>query len=143
MSLHVIDSFQGQYRWLSNFWPARVEVDGLVFASVEHAYAASKSVLPTFRRQVQNCATAGDAKRLGRGVMLRPGWDAMRVPVMRDLLRQKFQDEELRCKLLATGEAVLIEGNTWGDTFWGVCRGRGDNNLGKLLMGLRSGLSCA
>ena len=56
---------------------------------------------------------------------------------MRDLLRQKFAREPLRSQLLATGEAKLIEGNHWGDTFWGVCRGQGENHLGMLLMKAR------
>jgi predicted NAD-dependent protein-ADP-ribosyltransferase YbiA (DUF1768 family) len=56
---------------------------------------------------------------------------------MLNLLRQKFQNPELREKLLCTGKLELIEGNYWGDTYWGVCRGVGENRLGKLLMLVR------
>ena len=44
-----------------------------------------------------------------------------------------------------TGDAELIEGNTWHDNYWGVCscskcNGRGKNRLGKLLMKVREEL---
>lgn len=44
--------------------------------------------------------------------------------------------------LLATGDAVLKEGNTWNDVFWGVSlkTGQGENNLGKILMRVREKL---
>lgn len=65
----------------------------------------------------------------------------MRDGVMLQLLRQKFLgDEELRRKLLRTGDAMLVEGNYWGDTYWGVCFGSGKNMLGKLLMQVREEL---
>lgn len=60
---------------------------------------------------------------------------------MEDLLRQKFSKTPLRRLLLATGEAELIEGNTWGDTYWGVCHGVGQNHLGCLLMKIRGELN--
>ena len=61
---------------------------------------------------------------------------------MEDFLRQKFTDSDLKEKLLATGDAELIEGNHWGDVIWGVCNGIGENNLGKLLMNIRNDLKC-
>ena len=45
---------------------------------------------------------------------------------------------ELGEKLKATGDGQIVEGNTWGDTFWGVCGGRGQNWLGRLLMERRA-----
>jgi predicted NAD-dependent protein-ADP-ribosyltransferase YbiA (DUF1768 family) len=61
---------------------------------------------------------------------------------MRRILVIKFQNPELKAKLIATGDAQLVEGNTWGDLFWGVdtTMGVGSNQLGKLLMGIRDGL---
>ena len=32
----------------------------------------------------------------------------------------------------------LVEGNYWGDTFWGICNGEGTNWLGILLMAERA-----
>jgi len=59
---------------------------------------------------------------------------------MTDLVRQKFSNPQLAKQLLDTKDFELIEGNTWGDTFWGVCSGKGQNNLGKILMQIRNEL---
>lgn len=131
--VHKIDSFQGAHRWLSNFWPAIVLLDGHVYPSVENAYQAAK-MHPSRRAPFREC-TAGQAKRLGRAGGVRPDWEQVKVPTMRVLIAEKFTPgSDLADRLLATGDFELIEGNTWGDTFWGVCRGRGENTLGKLLM---------
>lgn len=105
--------------------------------SLEHAFQAAKTLDPDERRTVRSAAKAGDAKRAGRKVKKREDWDDIRVSMMRELLYQKFNDPQLRQRLLNTGTAELIEGNDWGDVFWGVCRGRGENWLGKLLMEVR------
>jgi hypothetical protein len=55
------------------------------------------------------------------------------------LLMQKFtRHPQLARELVGTGDAELVEGNTWGDEFWGVCNGRGSNQLGRLLMEVRA-----
>ena len=82
-------------------------------------------------------STPGEAKRMGRQVTLRKDWEDVKISVMEKGLRMKFAIPELRDKLLATGEEELVEGNWWGDTCWGVCKGVGANNLGKLLMKIR------
>ena len=65
----------------------------------------------------------------------------MKIDIMRQVLKSKFtQNPELKAKLIATGDAELIEGNNWNDRFWGVCRGVGQNHLGKLLMEVRAEL---
>ena len=81
--------------------------------------------------------TAKDAKRFGRQVKLRKDWDLVKVNVMEMLLRQKFARPALREQLLSTKDSILIEGNNHGDTFWGVCKGTGENYLGRLLMKIR------
>ena len=135
-----IDSFRGEYRFLSNFYPSRVKYCGVGFASVEHAYVAAKHHDWQHFRNVMLCDTPGEAKKLGRKVPLRDSWDYEKLFIMYDLLRQKFNDKELRDKLILTGSAYLEEGNTWGDVVWGVCDGKGENHLGKLLMTLRDQL---
>lgn len=132
-----IEAFTGQWRFLSNFWPCKVEFEGLVYPSVEHAYQAAKTVDPVERAQVRNAGSASIAKRLGRRVTQRPDWAETRVEIMHNLVKQKFSDPALLQLLLSTGDAELVEGNEWGDTFWGVCRGQGQNQLGKLLMLVR------
>lgn len=134
----MIDSFQGQYRFLSNFWPVEVVLDGVAYPSVEHAYQAAKTHNEQQRHEIRNAKTPGDAKRLGRRVDKRPDWDDVKLATMSRLLVQKFAHSALRAKLDATNGESLIEGNTCGDTFWGVCRGVGENHLGKLLMQIRS-----
>lgn len=137
----MIASFSGPHRFLSNFWPCHVELDGEVYVSVEHAYVAAKVTDRVVRKLVSECATAGQVKRLGRKLHLRPDWEAVKLAVMEDLVRQKFTDPLLRELLLSTGQEELVEGNTWGDTFWGVCKGVGQNHLGRILMKVRAELT--
>ena len=50
------------------------------------------------------------------------------------------QHEDLKKKLLETGDAELIEGNYWHGCYWGVCEEQGENRLGKILMRIREEL---
>jgi hypothetical protein len=139
----MINSFSGKHRFLSNFWPCLVELDGQVYPSTEHAYVAAKVTDPELRTLVRECSTAGHVKRLGRKLPLRSDWEEVKLAVMEDLVRQKFTDPELRRLLLETGEQELVEGNHWGDTFWGVCDGVGLNHLGRILMLVRAEIRAA
>lgn len=135
-----IRSFMGPYRFLSNFWLAEVSLDGVVYPSVEHAYVAAKTLDLGVRAAIAEVDTPGKVKRMGRKLVLRDDWEDVKLQVMEDLLRQKFAPgTALRTQLDLTGSSHLEEGNTWGDTFWGVCRGVGENHLGKLLMKIRTG----
>jgi ribA/ribD-fused uncharacterized protein len=111
-----------------------VVLDGLVYSTTEHAYQAAKTTNMAERRAVRKCATPGDAKRMGRKITLRPDWDEIKLRVMRDLQVQKYSKEPYKSLLKGVRGAFIEEGNTWGDTFWGVCRGKGRNELGKILM---------
>lgn len=133
----MIDSFQGEYRFLSNFWPTKVVLDGITFNSVEHAYVASKTNDREIKRLISLLEKPGDAKKIGRSIILRPDFDQIKLSIMYDLVQQKFNVEPLKSKLLSTGDRELIEGNTWGDKFWGVCDNEGLNHLGKILMLVR------
>ena len=135
----VIDRFSGEYRFLSNFFPAEVNFEGMWFGTVEHAYQAAKTISTSERERIKYAPNPGTAKRWGRNVTLRPDWEERKIEFMEALVEQKFRlHPSLRLKLLRTGETELIEGNTWGDTFWGVCNGQGQNHLGKILMLVRS-----
>lgn len=134
-----IREFQGKYRWLSNFWPCLVTLDGVEYPSVENAYQASKTLDFNARLPFQTY-TAVQAKRAGRRLGMRQGWETYKLSVMEELNRQKYLIPELRSNLLATGVCQIVEGNHWGDTFWGVCKGAGDNMLGKILMRIRDDL---
>lgn len=137
--------FEGEYAFLSNFYPAPILWQGVLFPTVEHAYQASKSPNPTdaWLLRFAQLETPGQAKWWGRKGDVRTDWQEVREFIMLDLLRLKFQIPALRRSLLETGKCWLEEGNTWGDTFWGVCppaTGIGQNVLGKLLMTVRKEL---
>lgn len=139
----IIDSFRGPNRFLSNFYPAEVRLDGLPYPTVEHAYQAAKTLDSAARAYIRHASTPGEAKILGRNLRLNltPGWALVRETVMRELVLQKFRDHPMLWRLLdATGEADLVEGNHHGDAFWGVCNGVGSNKLGIILMETRRAL---
>ena len=138
----IIDRFQGEYEFLSNFYPAEVVYNNRSFRTVEHAYQAAKTLDAGSMFAIQVATYPGDAKRLGRMVPLRQDWESVKVGVMELLLERKFADPSLSEKLISTYPSQLVEGNTWGDEFWGVDvkTKLGQNRLGRLLMILRDGL---
>lgn len=134
-----IDRFSGHHSFLSNFHPSAVTLDGDTYPTVEHAFQAGKTDDPAARERIRDAKTPAWAKALGRKVQLRGDWEDVKVGVMTDLVRQKFTAHpDLAAKLLATHDAQLVEGNTWGDRFWGVSRGTGRNELGRILMKVRA-----
>lgn len=141
----MIAEFQGDHRFLSNFWMVPVEVDGITYPSAEHAYQASKTTSHAHQIQIKACRTPGQAKRLGKSVPLRVGWGVeAKLAAMRRVVAAKFeQNAFVRRALLETHPLQLQEGNAWGDRFWGVCRGEGENWLGKILMEVREQLRAA
>lgn len=134
----MIDRFDGEYYFLSNFYPSPVTMYGEVYPTVEHAFQAAKCLYPNDRWRIRHAPYPNEAKRIGRGVALVDRWDELRVPIMTELVRRKFEgNSQLRYLLLATTPHELVEGNTWGDRFWGVYQGVGENHLGKILMQIR------
>lgn len=130
--------FAEEFHFLSNFHYSPIEYDGLHWHTAEHAYQAAKTDDPTEKVEIQRAKFPGLAKRIGKTVRVRSDWDEIKADIMRDIVRAKFdQNDHLREMLLATEDLIIEEGNNWGDTFWGVCRGRGLNMLGKILMELR------
>jgi len=150
--------FLGTYRFLSNFYPSPMRVfdevleQEVTVPSVEHGYQADKTLQPLWRKAMLIgtkdeagivVPTAAEVKKLGQQVELRPDWDdVFKVKCMMRWLRLKFQDWDLRKKLLATEDAQIVEGTTWHDRFWGICtcdqhKGEGQNYLGRALMKLR------
>lgn len=136
----VVKMFRGTYQYLSNMHPAAVEWDGRTYRNSEAAFQSAKSLDPAIRDTF--CELTGQlARRAGRKLELRSDWELVKDDVMEEIVRAKFtQHPELLKKLLATGSALLIEGNRWHDTYWGVDldTGEGENHLGRLLMKLRS-----
>lgn len=141
----MINSFSGRYRFLSNFSPAAVELDGVTYPTVEHAFVAAKTTDVSLRTKVRTIEKPGDVKRFGRALKLRSDWESIKLAVMEDLVRKKFRHPELAKDLLLTGDHDLVEGNYWHDNVWGQCdcvfhAGKGQNHLGKILMKIRDEL---
>jgi len=136
----AIQSFTMEYSFLSNFYPCLIEFEGDIYRTLEHAYQAAKTHDPDERRKIREERKTGKAKRMGKRVTIREEWEQIKVKVMRELLKKKFENPQLRKLLLDTYPHDLVEGNTWGDTFWGECNGQGKNMLGILLMQIRSEL---
>lgn len=132
-SCHMISEFRGRYYFLSNYYTCEVLYDGLVYSSAECAYQSSK-VQPSDRHKYTVCSSP-EAKRMGRSEIVDPNWHNGKLLTMLKIVYNKFSSNlHLLERLLETGSQELIEGNTWGDTYWGVCNGIGENNLGKILM---------
>lgn len=139
--MNKIDKFEGEYEFLSNFWPCTISFQSQPYPSVEHAYQASKCVKIEDREPIRIAKSPAKAKQLGQEVEKHADWQERKRTVMFKFVLQKFQhNEELKAKLLETGDAELIEGNTWKDIYWGVYNGQGNNYLGQILMAVRDQL---
>ena len=138
----MINKFEGQYAFLSNYYNSPIVYESIEYPTVEHAFQAAKTLDMTKRYEISRLETPGAAKRAGRTLNLRKDWEDVKFEVMENCLREKFKDPELLMKLIATKGQFLIEGTTWHDKCWGICTcercgGNGANNLGKLLMKIR------
>lgn len=137
-NMMTIDKFKGQYQFLSNFYPVIITINDESYPSAEHAFQAMKSLDKDERIAMSVCRSAAEAKKAGKLVNLRKDWEQIKVGIMYQILKSKFENPELAQKLRDTKDAILEENNTWGDTFWGKCNGIGSNMLGQLLMQVRS-----
>jgi ribA/ribD-fused uncharacterized protein len=136
----LVKGFFGEYRWLSNFHLCEVHYEGLIYTSSEGAYQSAKTT-DSWLRESFTKEEPSKTKKMGQELRIRSGWDRMKVQVMYDVLTDKFtRNQDLKSKLLETGSKYLEETNYWGDTFWGVCEGKGKNVLGELLMKVRNEL---
>lgn len=138
----VISSFRGEYQFLSNMAKATFCWDGRQYLNSEAAFQSAKT-LDAKERDAFSSMNGVTAKRAGKKVALRSDWEQVKVGIMEEVVRAKFQQNpELRDKLIATGNAQLVEGNYWHDTFWGVDSktGEGENHLGQILMKVRAEL---
>lgn len=126
----AIESFRGEYRFLSNFFPSPVDYQGEEYPNVEAAFQAAKTDNPTERAEIRKLTNPVMAKRKGRKVTLRSNWEEVKLTIMKVLVSQKFtRYPDLKAKLLQTGDADLIE-TIRGRRSW-------NNHLGKILMDVR------
>lgn len=132
-----IDKFDGDYAFLSNFYSCKVTYNGITYLNAEAAFQAQKTLNEPERKEFA-WLTPSQAKQKGRHVKLRQDWEFVKISVMTEIVRNKFQQNpELAQKLADTDDSFLEEGNWWHDRFWGVCNGIGDNHLGQILMKIR------
>jgi ribA/ribD-fused uncharacterized protein len=134
----MIESFNEENGFLSNFSLVNVTYNNISFPSVENAYQAAKCKYTEDMNEFVNISS-GKAKRKGKLVAIRDDWEDVKISIMEDLIRQKFNQEPYKTKLINTGDVEIQEGNNWGDKFWGICIKTkiGENNLGKLIMKIR------
>lgn len=148
----MIDKFDGQYGFLSNFSRYGLTWRDEVWPTSEHAFQAAKCVQEMDRLSILHADTPGQAKRLGKKIYMRHDWEEIKVPIMEEILRAKFASQHMQELLLGTGEDTLVEGNRHHDNIWGDCRcgnfddehpqclKTGTNYLGVLLMKIRGEL---
>ncbi len=141
-------------RFLSNFYPYKnkegdkyphkisIEFEGICYDCTENAYQAAKSLNSEVRKLIAAMSPFESKKYWeDKKDQVRPDWNQVKDELMKNFNEQKFYNHpELGKMLKNTEDAILEEGNTWGDVYWGVCNGVGENKLGKLLMEIRSNL---
>ena len=134
----MIDKFIGEFAFLSNFFNVPVYYNGFLYLNSEAAFQAQKTLYPSEQEKFSTM-NPSEAKRAGRNVALREDWEQVKDDIMFDVVLSKFASNPfLKKMLLVTGDEELVEGNTWNDTYWGACNGKGQNKLGKILMKVRS-----
>lgn len=138
-----ITRFDGEYEWLSNMHMCDCHYAGKVFKSSEHLYQWLKTAPGWWQDRIFDAPHGKVAKRLAAHPKCPKAkysdWNMFRLECMETALKSKFDSNAyLRDRLIATAPAELVEGNYWGDTFWGVCKGAGTNYLGNMLMGFRT-----
>jgi hypothetical protein len=150
MKTGVIAKFEGEYSFLSNFHQSEFVWRGQAFQSGEHAFQYAKGYhipdsylkdMTDYFDSVIAAPTPAKAKYLGRAVNIDvKSWDAQRITYMREIIHEKFYQCQLAGPLINTGACLLVEGNDWGDKFWGRCLDKttgkmvGLNTLGTILM---------
>lgn len=138
----ILKQFSGALAPLSNMYLAPVRWEGHMYGSAEQAYVAAKTNDPIIKAKVQAIQSPWDCKRFGRTIDSRSDWFRVRVQIMHGIVSDKFtRNPELREFLRQTDPSKLVEVNSWGDTFWGVCNGKGSNWLGRILQEVQQQLS--
>jgi hypothetical protein len=126
--------FRGKYFFLSNMETAQIQYEGLIYPSVENAFQASKTL--TLKERIRfTTINSWQSKNIGRKIKLRNDWETVKVNIMKELVTRKFFDNKLlKRKLLELDPSIpIVEENHWNDTFWGICNGIGENQLGKII----------
>ncbi len=123
----------------SNFSPSLIEIEGIIYPTVEHAFQAQKTLDMVERLFISGLPTPGKARQMGRKLQLRKDWEEVKYDIMVVCLRKKFSATQYKRILAETRDAEIIEAaERWNDTEWGIGKdGTGKNLLGKALMQVR------
>jgi ribA/ribD-fused uncharacterized protein len=128
---------------LASYSKHAFELDGFEWPSVEHYYQAMKYGDAQYREQIRQAPHPSDAAKLGKSKKneKRKDWDKVKVTVMtRGMYIKCRTHEEVAQMLLDSGDVEIAEVSQY-DYFWGSGRDlRGNNNFGKMLMGIRDKL---
>jgi ribA/ribD-fused uncharacterized protein len=137
----MIENFENEYFFLSNYFECDFVFRDLNYKSAEHAYQSMKAISKKDAEIIRSAKSPDEAKKLSRTIEIRSDWSLIKRSLMKEIVKQKFlQNPHLLSSLFDTGYEYLIEKNWWGDIYWGICNGTGENQLGKILMELRSEL---
>jgi ribA/ribD-fused uncharacterized protein len=132
-----------EYGYFSNFSPHPITLKGKSWPTSEHYFQAQKFSGTSHEEEIRQTSSPMSAARLGRDRQkpLRSDWEQVKDEIMLKAVRAKFtQHPDLRAKLLATGNAELVE-HTKNDAYWGDGGdGTGKNMLGRILMKVREEL---
>ena len=135
-----INEFRGNYYFLSNFYNCPIVFENIPYLNNEAAFQAQKVLDLNIKKEFSSLPP-NLAKAKGRKVSLRKDWEQVKDNLMYQICLAKFtQNSVLKIQLLETKNALLIEGNNWNDTYWGMCNNIGKNKLGKILMRIREEL---
>ncbi|TNV75259.1 hypothetical protein FGO68_gene5498 [Halteria grandinella] len=140
--------------YLNNYDLSGFKVGDQAYQSVEHYFQSEKyrgypnANAEEIRKAVIDAIDADTSKKLARTYQDSDKqqslnadhwhkWEERKDQVMRDAIEYKFaQNEELRKKLIETGDAVLIEDSPV-DKYWGGAVEGSLNKLGNMLMEYR------
>lgn len=133
-----------RYYAFDNFSAFAIELWGKVFPTAEHAYQWKKFEFSesSVADEIFAARSARDTKVIADAHKdeISPEWDKMKISFMEDILRAKVdQHDKIKELLLETAGKDIVE-NSPTDSFWGIGKGEGKNELGKLWMKLLSEL---
>ena len=120
--------------WFSNMTLTPIEIDGVMWPSVENYYQAYKCTDDS-EFEAFKVITPSQAKYRGRKQTLPDNWDKLKLITMFKGLYAKFSQHADQRTMLLDHKERFVEWNNWKDTYWGfdINLKKGDNNLGKLL----------
>jgi len=132
--------FSGKYAMLSNFYDNQITYNKITYKNNEAAFQAQKTDSDKIRKQFSRMFPS-EAVRKGKTLQLRTDWnDELAEKIMYEINKIKFSQEPFKTLLLETKDEVLENRNGHGDIVWGICDGKGENKLGKILMKIRTEL---